>query len=400
MRNDGRTMMGRALLRCAGLTLAAACGGAEAAEEWAGTIDTLPGDVVVVTNPERGIWGDGAGWSVVEEVRIGAEDGNGPEVLGRIGALAEDAGGRIWALESADQVFKVFGPDGRFIRTVGRKGGGPGEMRQVAGVAVTSDGRLMVVDPQGARVSVFDTAGAFLRSFPVSGGFVIMPWPGGLDKAGYFYNVVPRPSPEGFAFALVRHDTAMTPLDTLIPPRQGRQEFFEHRTRDGSMRATVPFTPSVRWRFTRAGDFWAVQTGTYELFRQSARGDTIRKVTKPFQAVPVTAADKDEALKGFKWFTDQGGKVDASRIPGVKPAVEDFLVAEDGYLWVNPVVADTSAQGRTLEIFDPEGRFLGVLRLPFELQFYPKPVLTGDRIIAMTQDSSGVPYIVRARVER
>ena len=137
-----------------GLVLAAACARGAGSKEWAGKLDTLPSGRVIVTNPGDGIWGRNAGWRVVEEVRIGAADGTGPEVLGQLSVLAEDIGGRIWALESEDQTFKVFAPDGRFIRTVGHKGGGPGEMRQVAGVAQTRDGCLLVVDPQGARISV------------------------------------------------------------------------------------------------------------------------------------------------------------------------------------------------------------------------------------------------------
>ena len=102
----------------------------------------------------------------------------------------------------------------------------------------------------------------------------------------------------------------------------------------------------------------------------------------------------------MSWFTKQGGNVDRSRIPNVKPAVNDLLIAEDGYLWVSPVVADTALQRRVFDIFDPEGRFLGELRLPFDLMLYPAPVLRRNRIIGVTQDAGGVPYIVRARIER
>ena len=86
--------------------------------------------------------------------------------------------------------------------------------------------------------------------------------------------------------------------------------------------------------------------------------------------------------------------------PDVRPAVRGFQVADDGYLWMNPVQADTAIQWRVIEIFDPEGRFLGEVRLPFALMPYPAPVLRRDRIIGVTQDEGGVPYIVRARIER
>lgn len=392
-------MRATSILLVASLLFAAACSGREGAT-WAGTMDTLPDGRVVVTNPAEGAWSADEAWRVIPEIRIGAADGTGPEVLGNISTLAEDAGGRIWALESQDQQFKVFGRDGAFIRTVGRKGGGPGEMRQAAGVAVRSDGNLLVVDMQGARISLFDTAGTYLHGFPLSGGYTVLPWPGGIDTAGYLYHVAPDPSTTDFQLVFVRYDSAMTPLDTIVPPRSTSTAFFEHASNGGRMRASVPFSPGLRMRLTPAGDFWFVNTGTYELFRRSARGDTLRVVTKPFQRVAVTGAEKDSAIAGLKWFTDQGGSVDRGRIPDEKPAVQDFYVARDGYLWVNAVQADTALQRRAFEIFDPEGRFLGAIELPFDLMSYPPPLIFGDHIIGMTQDDDGVPYLVRARIER
>ena len=85
-------------------------------------------------------------------------------------------------------------------------------------------------------------------------------------------------------------------------------------------------------------------------------------------------------------------------IPDVKPAAQGFQVAEDGYLWVAPILPDTTTLGRVFEIFDPEGRYLGRLRLPFAMQSNPAPLLLGDHLVAMTQDELGIPYVVRARI--
>ncbi len=377
-----------------------ACDGATPAPQWAGTIDTAASGRVTVVNPAEGVWRAGTGWRVVEELRIGAPDGSGPDVLGDISALAEDVGGQIWALEAREQTFKVFDRAGRFVRTVGRQGGGPGEFRQVAGVARTRDQHLVVVDFMGARISVIDTAGVLVRSYPTTAAFAVIPWPGGVDTAGHFYGVVARPTAGDVTVALVRHDTAMMPLDTLLPPSRPKrqQAMFGHP--DGGLRASIPFSPSVLWRLTTVGDFWSVETGTYTLYRHSARGDTLREARKPFQVVPVTSMEKDLAVRELVWFTKQGGVVDRGQIPDVKPAVEDLEVSEDGYLWVAPTVADTALAYRVVDIFDPAGRFLGSLRLPFKLLRHPRPVLRRDHLIAVTVDDEGIPYIVRARIER
>ncbi|MCL4865870.1 MAG: hypothetical protein KJZ47_08250, partial [Gemmatimonadales bacterium] len=348
-----------AVILVAGLV---ACGGS-AGPEWAGTIDTLPGGQVVVTNPATGIWGDTLPWQVVEELRIGAEDGDGPEVFGRIGVLMEDAGRRIWALESTEQQFKVFDAEGRFIRTVGRQGGGPGEMRQAAGAALLGRDQFLVVDMSGARISRFDTSGTYLEGYPISGGFQMYPWPGRVDRAGRLYNAIPYANDGEFRMAMVRYDSTMTPTDTLLPPRWDSGLYFDHSSNGNSIRASIPHAPSLYWRLTAEGDFWSFRTDSYTLVRLAANGDTTRVATKPFTPTAVSSEEKDSAIARLKWFTDQGGKVDRGRIPDVKPAAQGFQVAEDGYLWVAPILPDTTTLGRVFEIFDPEGRYLGRLRL-------------------------------------
>jgi len=64
-----------------------------------------------------------------------------------------------------DQVIKVFGSDGKYIRTIGAKGNGPGEFQRISGLAVTKYGKLVVIDGRARRTSFFDSSGQFLKSF-------------------------------------------------------------------------------------------------------------------------------------------------------------------------------------------------------------------------------------------
>lgn len=382
----------------------AACGGhGGTAGGWSGTMDTLPSGRVVVTNPASGVWDSTTRWRVVEKVRIGAEEGNGPDVFGRLGAMMTDLAGRIWVLESQEQVLKVFEADGRFVRAVGRKGRGPGELANVAGLGLLPDGRVLVVDPQNARLSLFDTAGTFLSSQPVTAGYQVFPWPGRVLPDGSIYHVALGKRGSWSGTILVRYDSTMTPLDTLFPPRwQGEVNEFRLVDAGGARRITVdvPFSPGLQWNLAPDGTLWFVHTGTYELFQVSRTGDTVRAVTKPFTPVPVTRADRDTAVAQLARFTGQGGKVDVGRIPVTKPPVWNFTVAEDGYLWVAVTMADTTRVGREFDIFDPEGRYLGVVQLPFRLSPGSSLLVGGDRLIGETQNEDGVPFLVKARIER
>lgn len=106
-----------------------ACGeaGADNADGWAGTVDTLSNGAIRVSNPEQGLWDDGEGWRLVEELRIGSMDGEGPELFGNIIGLEVDPLGRIYVADSQAREIRVFDARGHHVRTFGGRGEEPGE---------------------------------------------------------------------------------------------------------------------------------------------------------------------------------------------------------------------------------------------------------------------------------
>ncbi len=379
---------------------AAACGGepGRAAGGWAGTIDTLPGGAVRVHSPATGTWKAGEEWKLVEELRIGSAEAEGPELFGDVAALEVDRAGRIYVLEPQAKEIRVFDARGAHVRTFGRKGGGPGEFEQPAGLMWDPDGRLWVVDQQNARFSVFDTAGTFFTSHHRRGGYSLYPWPGGIDARGRLYDIARFDAGRGeSSYGLLRMDARMQPADTfLLPDRDG--PVFEIRHDNGNrMSASVPFSPRLVWRRDHGGDVWVGTSDRYSIARMSFEGDTLRVVERDFEPVPVTAAERDTALGRLKWFTDQGGKVDASRIPGEKPAFVGVYPDEAGYLWVFPS-SPQAAEGTTLDVFDPEGRYLGQVRSAAELSAFLPFLVRGDRLYVVETDELEVPYVVRYRI--
>ena len=377
--------------------LTAACGASDGgpAVRWTGTVDTLPSGHIVVKNTDAPLWRPGEEWQVVEELRIGRADGEGPDLFGRINSLAVDPGGRIWVLEAQAQELRVFGPDGQYIRTVGRKGGGPGEFAQAVKVELGPDGNIWVMDPSNNRHSVFDTAGTYLEGKHALGGFVILPWPGGFDRRGRYYSPVPKFGGDGFSWALVMHDAAHQPVDTIEPPRDPVEREYFTRS-DGRLSARVPFSGGLFWQLSPNGTIWALITDQYRLFELTPDGDTLRTITRAFTPLPVTAADREKVPEDLKWFTDQGGRIDLSKIPDTKPPVGVFFIDDADHIWVQVTMPDEEDDGRVFDIFDPDGRYLGAVRLPFTMPSWP--VFRDGALYAVTVDELEVPYVVRARI--
>src|SRR5690606_18346956 len=164
----------------------------------------------------------------------------------------------------------------------------------------------------------------------------------------------------------------------------------------GGISASVPFTGTLNWRLSPDGTIWALVTDQYRLFELAPDGDTLRTITRGFTPLPVTAADRESIHERMKWFTDQGGRIDPSKIPDTKPATRRFFIDGQDNLWVEITTPDEQDAGRVLDVFDPDGRFLGTVRLPFTL--FSTPVFRHGALYAVTTDELEVPYVVRARI--
>ena len=263
------------------------------------------------------------------------------------------------------------------------------------GLAWAPDDHLWVVDRGLGRVSIFDTAGVFQRSLRRGNPSFFYPWLGGIDERGFFYDLESASFPERRRF-LVRYDPALSPMDTIPLPQhpQGPQT-IEIQIEGGISAYTKPFAGSAVWALTQDGGMWVAITDEYRLLRLSPEGDTLRVVTKPFEPVQVSSEERDRVLDGYR---GSGVSLSRSQIPDVKPAVQQVLVDDGGNVWVIPVRPGDET-GRTAEVFDPDGIYLGEVELPVPIHVL-HPVVFRDRaLVTVTTDSLEVPFVVRYEIE-
>lgn len=391
------------------LTLAAtlllvltACGsGSDATGDWTGTIDTLSSGEIVVRNTADPLWTPEEAWQVVEDLRIGEAHEGGPDLFGGVYSFDVDAWGRIFVLDNQAQEVRIFDSGGNFVRTIGGKGEGPGEFVQAGSVDLSRNGEIWVMGMSQARVSVFDTTGTYLRGERTNtGGRIMLPYPGGFDPMGR-YNVVLPPSVMN---GMARFDQSYNPIDTIsLPENPVEAEYFDLVNEDGFtlMSAAVPFQGFMAWRWSPTGTVWTLLTDRYELTEMTTSGEVLRRVTRDYEPIPVTDEDREQAIESLEWFTSQGGQIDHSKFPKSRPGTASFFIDDEGNLWVEQQVAASDADnaGRLFDLFDAEGRYLGVLRLPFSLAWSrPEPVVREGVLYGVTSDEVGVPYVVRARI--
>jgi sugar lactone lactonase YvrE len=123
------------------------------------------GGVRVVHNTKGGVWGDNPKVAIELVRTIGNVDTE-DENLAFSSPLdmAVDAAGNIFILDSGNQRIQVFGADGKYLRTIGRRGQGPGEFESLSSIAVDPKGNLHVLDGAQKRIQVFTPRGEVLKT--------------------------------------------------------------------------------------------------------------------------------------------------------------------------------------------------------------------------------------------
>lgn len=387
------------------VTTLAACGGGQAAVSSTATVDTLANGAVRVRNAAVGEWAASGAqpWGVVEDLRIGRLDGDGPDVFGRISNVFPDAMGRIWTLESQASELRLFDARGGHVRTVGRAGGGPGEFGPNACAFPGPQGEIWV--ESAARWQRFDSAGVLLGGMPVTrslgcgmrtwtsdGRFLavtLMVDPATRERVGHY--IEHRMSAQG---ELIVGDTFPGPT---LPPAAT----VTWLSPNGRMRMTmpVPFWPRGTLALAHTGDFWVSDGGgSYAFRRQSLEGDTLLVVERAYDPVPIDGEARETAIREFRreGFTSEE-PFDPATVPGVHPPFERVVPATDGTVWVFRTVAGGAAGA---DVFTTDGRFLGSAGLPTDFGRMQIHLITADHMYGVARDELDVQHVVRLRIAR
>lgn len=392
---------------------------------WTGTIDTLAGGTVLVANPDGGLWAEGEAWRVLEDLRIGATEGDGPDVFGNIKAFVVDSTGRMYVVDDQAMEVRVFGADGAHQFTIGGPGDGPGEFRALWGLTISPDGQLWALDNGLGRWSIFTTTGTFDRSYRREVRSFDYVWAGGFDAEGNLWEYKPgraptlhlmdvgmrRPSsggdaPQAAELGRVTEawiDTRVAMFDTVATttvPEHGSTGLRFDRSDGARMFAQMPFAVRRPWALDPRGYVWFAVSDTYRVYQTGVDGDTLRVITLDRPPEALGPVGRDSILSPIRSNRADGWRsvdLDESTFPETRPLFENLAVDDRGGLWLWQR-RDTSST--TYDVFDPEGRYLGDVRVPFPIRRFANPRIVGDRFYAITRDDLDVSYLVRGRIER
>ena len=328
------------------LFLTAGCGASNSSPAsdgtWVGTIST-EGNVTTVVNESGSVWGGTA--TLVEEASIGVDAGADEYMLGEVSGIAATPD-NIFVIDRQIPAVRVYDAHGVYQRDIGGPGQGPGEFQRPASIAIGTNGQIFLRDDGARRIWVYSQDGDYLHAYPMTGGI-----------------------------------NTSRPMALLVND--------------------VPYTTVFVGLRTDAGSLLEVE-----------------------RSAALVAVDPDEAA----WHRANATAIMRDIIPGwiwngpevadTKPLFHEFIPSATGEIWVRrpgrgtPLpgcnqAAESSAEfsgdpcwaeQNLVDVFGNDGRYLGAVDAPAEMQFSPRPVIAGYNVVARTEDEAGTIMVKRYRL--
>jgi len=356
---------------------------------------------------------------LVEEVRISDKAFPSDIFFQNPRGIAVDAAGRVYVADSDANHLKVFGPDGKFLRTIGRKGQGPGEFLGPEFVEV-GGGRIYIWESMSRRISILDAEGKFIASIPFYPGvFGILirmrALPDGRLVAYYERGFAPGsqigvPDTQDRVVELLSAEAK--PLRTLYEKKVRASRLALNKETNSYVRVPFPYHPGVAMEVTPAGIIAVGGNDNYGFELLGPDKGRLASVVRSFAALKLSEKDKQAHFGRFRMtvFKDNIKTilpkpppviVKFTEFPDTLPPYRDFVADGEGNLWVHIYVESRAAN--VFDVFSQKGEFLGRITVdgaPIDESFASSASVrfAGRSLWEIERDKEGYPSLVKYRL--
>lgn len=351
-----------------------------------------------------------------------------------VGGVDVGRDGSVYALDERDYRIRVYDPNGRLVRLIGGQGPGPGEFDSPPLFGVVGD-TVWTYDRNNGRLTLFSRKGEGMSTAQLTR--VEVPAPGFPSWKAYLGPVLMRPDgrllssvqgwvgvggppPRGLPDTLlnpeVEWDASGSVVDTVawyfapdLPKRSGRNFVIRGELytvpappSDRPLRLLLPSGQIVVDRFLATSG----SVGSFSITRSSFSGDTMYHRVFRYRPVRYPPSLMDTLVAKASWPSalPQGAKAVRSaeaerrirarmRFPTYQPPIQGALVGASGSVWLRR--EDRAEATYTWVVLGPDGSARGLVELPRSVRL---AWAGGDRIITVSTDSAGVPWLVEYRL--
>lgn len=325
-------------------------------------------------------------WRVDQEpaLQVGIAEGAAEYQLAGVRGALRLADGGVVIANSHSSELRFYDPRGRFVRAVGKEGGGPGEFTSLDGLVAYRGDSIAVWDAAAWRLSVFGPDGGFGRTATVSGLNSIVARIKGAFPDGSFL-LAAAGSAQGFlnagqgerrdSVSYLRFAADGAFADSLA--RHAAQEYVTLRSSDQILVRPV-LLGRDSYVAAGGGRVFAGQSDAFRIDGLDPRGTPVMSIRRPGE---LRTPSRDE-LSRTRAAAEQAGQNQArsaglAAIPRTEPlparptvpAFDRMVVDQQGNLWVREFVLHLGDAPRW-SVFDPQGRLVSTAQTPAGVEVY------------------------------
>jgi len=382
--------------------------------------------VTIVESPDAAAADTISWWAdTAAIVRIGAVDGDGPDVFGRIAGVVRLSDGRIVVADALASEIRFFAADGTFLEQTGRDGSGPGEYRYFSALHRLPGDSLLAIDNEGGRLTVLDPTGRYIRTFRYESKTGEVPRSDRPGVRGVFDDGTFLVGEYLNACAAVRRtggvcqDSMRFTRDTQSGERladYGPHAYYRSETirlPGGNYGFSDPLPQA--FRATQGDRFYTADADRFEILVYGPAGGLEHIVRLAHEPPPLPRSARepptfsgDDGPEAQRRSADIAEAYTLRTWPEHQPAFRAFTVDRVGNLWVQEYQpAGPGAMAARWLVFDSTGVLRHGLRLP-AIMIVPSYVMRwsgeigDDYAIGVARDANGVEsvWVVPIRKQR
>lgn len=346
-------------------------------DKWQGTNEEVDG-VTLVKNPLEPIYGEDV-LELDEELIIGEAEGREEYMFSRVTSVAVDGLENIYVLDLLEANIKVFDKDGKYLKTIGKKGQGPDEFQSPISIIITPQDEILVNDGRARQLKFFSLEGNQIRQ---------------ISSAKHLGFMGPRVDSTGGIIAGVGSMGEDSFIRSIKKFTEELEEKFTLSTVEFSRFTDInPFSPRQYWVVNKSDQIIWAFPNKYEFHVVNPDGTLVKTIMKEYTPVPVTKEDKDKWLK-----TIYGGEQNVPSDVKIawnehQCAFQHISIDEQDRIFIQTFETEDETGKHCYDVFDSEGKCITRLLLSSQPQ-----VWKNGKLYTVEEDEDGFQYIKRYKV--
>ncbi|MEX0905879.1 MAG: 6-bladed beta-propeller [Balneolaceae bacterium] len=321
-------------------------------------------------------------------------------IIGNLFGFVADHSGRVFIADGSENTIHAYNPDGSYLQSLGREGGGPGEFQGIGSLKVDNE-YLYAMDWNQRKLNAFS-----LEDFSFSHTVSMMREDHGIEELNGAY-------PQEYFISsdntfLVQYGLPFTP-DNLDEERSypfyrlnQEGEFISDQVLSirapeilyNSSGPMIMFSPFGRRSILRTANDDRIVTAWLEDFLikfYSPDGTYEKAIYYPYKKA---ALDRDQVVNRYE---DERMRrvIRNADAPDTWPALNSIIVDDENRLWVSTIPDDDEVYDWW--VLNDGGELLA--RFPWPREKYISEITNGSLYTRETEEETGLVEVVQYRIE-